>query len=121
MGDAAMARRSLCVACLLPALLTLAAPPARPRPVQSPAGRPLYKNPLGLAVDKDGRRAYVALQGAGTVAVVDLRAGKVLREIPVGKGPCDLELSESALFVACEGDDALVRVDRDKLAVTGRW
>jgi YVTN family beta-propeller protein len=115
-----MARRSLCIACLLPALLTLAARP-QPQRAQSPAGRPLYKNPLGLAVDQDGKHAYVALQGAGTVAVVDLRGGKVLREIPVGKGPFDLTLGGRSLFVACEGDDALVRVDLDKLAVSGRW
>jgi DNA-binding beta-propeller fold protein YncE/mono/diheme cytochrome c family protein len=109
--------------CLLLPLLSLVAPSAGPqsRPVQPAAARPVYKSPLGLAVDREGRRAYVALQGAGAVAVVDLRAGKVLREIPVGKGACDLALSGRALFVACEGDDALVRVDLDKLAVSGRW
>ena len=103
---------------LLPALLLIGAPAASPQPA---AGRPIYKSPLGLAVDREGRRAYVALQGAGAVAVVDLRAGKVLREVPVGKAPCDLALSERALFVACEGDDTLVRVNLDKLAVSGRW
>jgi YVTN family beta-propeller protein len=81
----------------------------------------LYKNPLGVVVDQDGRRAYVALHGAGTVAVVDLRAGKVLREVAVGKGPCDLALAPGSLFVACEGEDALARVDLERLKVTGRW
>jgi YVTN family beta-propeller protein len=111
-----MSRRSFGLACLLPALLALAAPPAQP-----PAGRPVYKNPLGLAVDQIGLRAYVTLQGAGAVAVVDLRAGKVLREIPVGKGPCDLALAGRKLFVACEQDDALVCLDLDEQAVSGRW
>src|SRR5438067_8153194 len=114
----AMTRRSFCVACLFPALLALAAPPAQPQPR---AGHPVFKNPLGLAVDQEARCAYVALQGAGAVAVVDLRAGKVLHEIPVGKAPFDLALSDRTIFVACERDDALVRVDLDKLAVTGRW
>jgi YVTN family beta-propeller protein len=112
-----MARRLLCLACL-PALLSAALPPAEP---QAPAPRPVYKNPLGLAVDRGGERAYVALQGAGSVAVVDLRAGKVLHEIPVGNGPCDVALSEGSLFVTCEADDALVRVDLEKRAVSGRW
>lgn len=83
--------------------------------------RPVYKSPLGLAVDKEGKRAYVALNTAGTVAVVDLQAGKVLREIPVGKKPHDVALAGKSLFVTCERDDTLVRIDVEKQAVTGRW
>ncbi len=115
-----MVRRLLGVACLVSALL-LAARAARPQAHNVPAKHPLYKSPLGLVVDPEGRRAYVALQGAGSIAVVDLRAGKVLREIPVGKAPRDLALSARALFVTCERDDTLVRVDLNKLAVSGRW
>jgi DNA-binding beta-propeller fold protein YncE/mono/diheme cytochrome c family protein len=117
-----MAPKLLRVACLLPLLLSLAPAPARPRAgAPPPAARPVYKSPLGLAVDQEGRRAYVALSTAGAVAVVDLRAGKVLREVPVGKGPCDLALVDGALFVVCEGEDALLRLTPDKLAVSGRW
>jgi cytochrome c peroxidase len=54
---------------------------------------PRFKSPLGLAVDQTGQRAYVALHTAGTVAVVDLQAGKVVREIAVGPGPGFVELS----------------------------
>src|SRR5262245_23477402 len=84
----------------------------------SPTG---FKNPLGLAVDADGRLAYVALQAAGRVAVVDLREGKVLREIPVGKGPYDVSLHERRLLVSCEDDDCVVQIDLDANAVTKRW
>ncbi len=118
-----MSRALLSTSALLPVILCLASGPARPRaPAGDPvAKRPAYKSPLGLAVDHGGRRAYVALRGAGTVAVVDLRAGQVLREIPVGAGPCDLALGGGALFVVCEADDTLVRVGLGKLALTGRW
>jgi DNA-binding beta-propeller fold protein YncE/mono/diheme cytochrome c family protein len=118
-----MGPRLLRVACLLPLLLTLAPTPARPRATEPRPlpERPVYKSPLGVAVDQTGERAYVALSTAGKVAEVELRAGKVLREVAVGKGPCDLALRDGALFVVCEGEDRLVRLDRKTLTVSGRW
>jgi DNA-binding beta-propeller fold protein YncE len=86
-----------------------------------PGGRPAYRSPLGLAVNHDGTRAYVALHTAAAVAVVDLQAGKVLREIAVDPGPCDVTLAGNVAFVACEHGDTLVRLDLAKHAVTGRW
>jgi YVTN family beta-propeller protein len=80
-------------------------------------GRPVYKSPLGLAVDHAGKRAYVALHSAGTIAIVDLKAGKVLAEVPVGRGPYDLALAKGKLFVTCEEDDTLVVLDAAKAAV----
>lgn len=80
-----------------------------------------FKSPLGLAVDADGRRAYVALQAAASVAVVDLREGKVLREIAVGKGPHDILLHERRLCVSCEDDDCVVQIDLGANVVTKRW
>jgi YVTN family beta-propeller protein len=80
-----------------------------------------FKNPLGLAVDADGQRALVALQGAGSVAVVDLRAGKVLREIAVGKGPHDVALHGRQLLVTCEEDDCVAQIDLDANTVKERW
>jgi YVTN family beta-propeller protein len=108
-----MALRScfLSLAMFLP-LALLASPP--------PAARPLYKSPLGLVVDHAGKRAYVALHTAGTVALVDLEAGKVLAEVPVGRGPCDLALAVGKLFVVCENDDTLVVLDADKATVLRR-
>src|ERR1041384_6200485 len=75
-----------------------------------------YKSPLGLAVDKEGKTAYVALHTAGAVAVVDVGAGKLLQEWPVGKGPNDLVLSGGKLYVTCEHDDCVVLLD----AATGK-
>jgi DNA-binding beta-propeller fold protein YncE len=72
-------------------------------------------------VDHEGSRAYVALSAAGTLAIVDLKAGKVLQELAVGKGPHDIALAKNALFVTCEQDDTLVRIDLEKNAVTKRW
>jgi len=111
---------------LLPAVflllpLTTSNPPSRGDAPAEPQARPSYKSPLGIAVDGEGKRAYVALHTAGTLAVVDLRAGKVLNEIPVGKKPHDVALAGKSLFVTCEQDDTLVRIDVDKQTVTGRW
>jgi mono/diheme cytochrome c family protein len=107
--------------CLLAVLLALLliGPPSPAKPGSE--ARPRYKSPLGLAVDQFGQKAYVALHGAGAVAVVDLRAGAVLREIAVDRGPYDLVLAAGSLFVTCEHSDTLVRVDLDRQAVTGRW
>src|SRR4051794_15689328 len=113
-----MSRRLPLLACLLAAFPAWGPAPGRS---SAPAARLAYKRPLGVAVDADGARAYVALHTAGAVAVVDLRAGKVLREIAVGKGPYDAALAGKALFVSCEQDDALVRIDLDRQAVSGRW
>jgi YVTN family beta-propeller protein len=85
-------------------------PPAA-EPQAEPKPRPTYKSPLGIAVDEKGEKAYVALHTAGSVAVVDLRAGKVLMEIPVGNGPNDVAFLGKTLFVSCETDSTLVPVD----------
>jgi YVTN family beta-propeller protein len=107
---------------LLALLFAPLALPCRPSPAQpqKPDAPAAFKSPLGLAVDPAGRHAYVALYDAGAVAVVDLQAGKVLAEIPVGKQPHDLGLHEKTLFVTCEGDDTLVVVDLAKNAVRQR-
>src|SRR5262245_55940600 len=119
-----MPRRLLPVACLFTVLLGWRPSFVQPRPSTPqtpPVARPQYKSPLGVAVDQDGARAYVALHTAGAVAVVDLRAGKGLHEVAVGKGPYDLARAGGNLFVSCEQGDTLVRVDLARQAVSGRW
>src|SRR5262245_41122512 len=98
-----MRTRLLALACLLPALPLLPPAPAAPQEgAPAPAAeRPRYQGPLGLAVEHDGGKAHVALHRAGTVAEVDLRAGKVLREVAVGEGPSDVTRAGGALFVTC--------------------
>src|SRR5262245_47637341 len=119
-----MLRLCVCLGGLL-ACLWLACPSAgQPQPggAQPPASaRPLYKSPLGIAVDHQGTRAYVALRGSATVAVVDLEAGKVLHEVAVDRGPADLVQVGQELFVTCATSDTLVRVDLTRLVVSGRW
>jgi YVTN family beta-propeller protein len=75
-------RALLCCAALSPAFFL--APTTTAEPPAAPKARPTYKSPLGVAVDEKGEKAYVALHTAGAVAVVDLKAGKVLKEIPPG-------------------------------------
>ncbi len=80
-----------------------------------------YKSPLGLALTEDGSRAFVALNTTGTLAVVDLRQGRVIAEIAVGNRPNDVALAGDSLFVTCEADSTLVKVDTKKLQVTEKW
>jgi DNA-binding beta-propeller fold protein YncE len=90
-------------------------------PGQPPEGqRPPYRSPLGLAVDEQGRRAYVALHTAGVLAVVDLEAGRVIREVPVGAGPYDVVRGGDTLWVTCEADDTLVAVAADDFTIRQR-
>jgi YVTN family beta-propeller protein len=112
-----MARRLLIPGSLF--LVTLLAVPSHPQ-TSPPAARPVYKSPQGLAIDAQGRRAYVALYSAAAVAVVDLEAGKVLREIHVGRGPYDLVLAGGKAYVTCEADDSLAVIDTDTLRVVNR-
>ncbi len=49
--------------------------------------------PCGLALSADGRRAYVALGGRNTLAIVDLESGKVEGEVEVGVAPYGVALS----------------------------
>jgi YVTN family beta-propeller protein len=49
--------------------------------------------PCGIALAGDGKRAYVALSINNTLAVVDLEAGKLVREIPIGVAPWGVVLT----------------------------
>ncbi len=50
-------------------------------------------HPCGIALTPDGARAYVCLSRNNSLGVVDLRAGRLVREIPVGIAPWDVVLS----------------------------
>ncbi|MGW0782154.1 YncE family protein [Streptomyces sp. NPDC002913] len=47
---------------------------------------PTGTGPLSIALSADGRTAYTADQGSGTLSVVDLRAGTVAKTVPTGEG-----------------------------------
>lgn len=49
--------------------------------------------PCGIVLSADGNTAYVVLSRNNSVAVVDLREGKVVTEIPVGVAPFAVKLS----------------------------
>jgi YVTN family beta-propeller protein len=113
-----MVRRSSVLGCvaLVPLIWLGLGTPSWPR-----EDRPSrYKSPLGLAVDEQGKRAYVALHTAGLLAVVDLEAGTVIREVPVGRGPYDVARGDGAIWVTCEAEDTLVAVAADDFTVRQR-
>jgi YVTN family beta-propeller protein len=70
-------------------------------------------HPHGIAVQRDGRLAYVALCASDEVAVVDLEENRVVSRIPVGRWPRYLALSpdESRLAVGTSGDRGMTVVD----------
>jgi YVTN family beta-propeller protein len=102
-------------------------------------GRPYYKpraiNPGGIAVSGDGKRAYVALNVANTLGVIDLAASpaKLIAQIPVGNAPNSVVIHGKYAYVSNEGgrpatsedftnysDGTPIVVDRkDAFAITG--
>ena len=55
--------------------------------------------PGGLALDEKRGLAYVCLSRNNSIGVVDIAAGKVLEEIPVGIAPFDVKLNRDFAFV----------------------
>ncbi|MCX4672187.1 YncE family protein [Streptomyces sp. NBC_01381] len=53
---------------------------------ESPRFIPVGDGPISVALSKDGRTAYTADQAAGSLSVVDLRAGAVTKTVPTGAG-----------------------------------
>jgi len=102
-------------------------------------GRPYYKpkaiNPGGIAVSPDGKRAYVALNVANTLGVIDLTTSpaKLLAQISVGNAPNSVVIRGKYAYVSNEGgppantgdfthdsDGTPIVVDRkDAFAITG--
>ncbi|HEX4229174.1 MAG TPA: hypothetical protein VHZ07_10920 [Bryobacteraceae bacterium] len=62
-------------------------------------------NPGGIAVSEDGRRAYVALNAANTLGVIDLAASpaRLVAQIPVGNAPNSLVIHGQYAYVSNEG------------------
>ncbi len=72
-------------------------------------GRPYYNataiNPGGIAVSADGRHAYVALNAANTLGVIDLTAApaRLATQIPVGNAPNSVVIRGKYAYVSNEG------------------
>jgi DNA-binding beta-propeller fold protein YncE len=73
----------------------------------------LGSHPVGVAIAADGRTAYVALEAAAAVAVVDLQTQTVVERVSVGRWPRYLALSPdgSRLAVGASGDQSVSVVD----------
>ena len=102
-------------------------------------GRPYHNaksiNPGGLAVSGDDKRAYVALNAANTLGVIDLTVSpaKLIAQIPVGNAPNSVVIHGNFAYVSNEGgrpaasedftnysDGTPIVVDRkDAFAITG--
>ncbi len=102
-------------------------------------GRPYHNaksiNPGGIAVALDGKRAYVALNAANTLGVIDLAASpaRLIAQIPVGNAPNSVVIHGRYAYVSNEGgrpatgedftnnsDGTPIVVDRnDAFAITG--
>ena len=102
-------------------------------------GRPYHNaksiNPGGIAVSEDGKRAYVVLNAANTLGVVDLTAtpAKLIAQIPIGNAPNSIVIHGKYAYVSNEGgrpatsedftnysDGTPIVVDRkDAFAITG--
>ena len=102
-------------------------------------GRPYYKakaiNPGGIAISADGKRAYVVLNVANTLGVIDLAGSpaKLIAQIAVGNAPNSVVIRGKYAYVSNEGgrpatsedftnysDGTPIVVDRkDAFAITG--
>ena len=82
------------------------APPSR-------AARVKYKSPACIAFSPKGRFAYVTNHTADALGVIDTAAGKLVHEIPVGRGPWGLVVSPDGkmVFAANQKDHTISFVD----------
>jgi YVTN family beta-propeller protein len=81
--------------------VTLPPPPADGRHYR--IARAIY--PGGIALTSDGKRAYVALNAANTLGVIDLAASpaQLLAQIPVGNAPNSVLIHGNFAYVTNEG------------------
>jgi YVTN family beta-propeller protein len=56
--------------------------------------------PAGLAISRDGRRLYAALNLSNRLAEIDTASGKMLRSWPVGVAPYDVVLAGNKAYVS---------------------
>ena len=78
-----------------------------------------YKSPIQLAISKDGLRLFVVCENSNEVLVIDLRQGRVITNIKVGRHPFGVTLSpdETKLYVSNRWDNSLTVIDLASLKV----
>ena len=81
-----------------------------------PANAPRRKKeiPAGLAVSRDGKRLYVALNLSNRLAELDAATGKILRLWDVGVAPYDVVLAGHKAYVSNWGGTAARREQRHR-------
>jgi YVTN family beta-propeller protein len=80
--------------------------------------RPHHASPAGLAVSRDGRRLWVALDDLDQVAEIDIASRAVTRRAPVAGGPTALVLDAAGqrLYVTCRNGDRVTVLDTTSLS-----
>jgi YVTN family beta-propeller protein len=53
----------------------------------------VHHNPGAIAVDSEGRRAYVSNTGSNTISVIDLKKRRVIASLPTGERPSGVAVS----------------------------
>ena len=74
-----------------------------------------YKTPVGLAISRDGRRLYVVCEHSHSLIVLDLVAGEVVYEVPVGRRPQAVAVSPDGrrVYVTNRYGDSLTVIDAE--------
>jgi len=87
--------------------------PAASKAPSGSAARLKYKSPACIALSPKGRFAYVTNHTADSLGIIDTGAGKLVHEIPVGRGPWGLVVSPDGktLFAANQQDHTISFVD----------
>lgn len=91
--------------------------------IAAPAAESPWRTPVAVAVAGDGVFLATANRSAGTASLVDLRSGRGVDEVPVGRRPMAIAACGAGGFVvACESGD-VVRLDGTggRLVEVGRW
>src|SRR5262245_52264446 len=96
--------------------------PAVPAP--APGRDEPHRSPLALALSADGARLLTANQTAGSVSLVDVKAGRVLHELKTGEKPAGVAWSRDGrrgVVTHWYGYDLVVlEVKDDRLGLVGR-
>ncbi|HMF37460.1 MAG TPA: hypothetical protein VKF17_12500 [Isosphaeraceae bacterium] len=83
-----------------------------------------HRSPIALALSSDGTRLLVANQTAGSISLVDTASGKVLHELATGDKPAGVAISSDGTRGVVTHrfgyDLALLKIDRDRMTITGR-
>jgi YVTN family beta-propeller protein len=82
-----------------------------------------HRSPIDLAVVPGGKRALTANHTSNTISLIDLDAGKVIREVPCGKKPAAVACSADGRIAAVSnlwsGTVSLFTLDEDTLKPAG--